>query len=172
MLRSDALTTDSERKLRHLLRRGIRTGALDWTMDAQQIKASSKWLTEAVGSGRLDLHDAIEVANDEFRLAHERMRPGDSCRYVLVGGEEERVHGTWLGVAGTPTHEIADAACLQMKRIDAEKFRTFHARDPGTRLTADFAIYRLPPRPWSREAFGMARIRGYQVAYLPRLKVA
>jgi hypothetical protein len=167
-----SLTTDSDRKLRHLMRRGIRTGDLDWTMSAQQIKATSRWLTEAVGSRRLDLHDAIEVANEEFRIAHEHMRPDDPCRYVLVGGEEERVHGTWLGVAGTPRHEITDAACLQLQRLDVEKFRAFHARDPGTRQTADFVVYRLPPRPWKKDAFGMARIRGFPVAHLPRLMAA
>ncbi len=169
MLRDDALTTDSDRKLRHLVRRGIRTGDLDWTMSAQQIMATSRWLTEAVGSGRLDLHDAIEVATEEFRIAHERMRDGDPCRYVLVGGDEERVHACWLGVAGTPVHEILDVACRQLERIDADKFRAFHARDPGTRLTADFVVYRLPPRPWNKDAFGMARIRGFPVAHLPRL---
>jgi hypothetical protein len=95
--------------------------------------------------GRVDLVDVIFVTNEELRRAHERMRNGEPCTYVIVGGENYLVHGWWSGEAGLPDFEIMRIACRKLERIDPAKFRAAHKKDPDIRRTADFDVVRLLP---------------------------
>ncbi|MHA6643775.1 hypothetical protein [Mesorhizobium sp. A623] len=171
MAQHTTLTTDSDRKLRHLLRRGIRSGAFTWDMTMPPVVSSSKWLFDAVGCGRLHMKDVIEVTGEEFRRAHERMLDGDPCSYVVVGGHHELVHGWWAGMAGTPDYEIMRVASGKLERIEDARFRAFHGKDPDTRRTADFDVYRVLSGFCKAHAKSSpVTSRGFQVAHLPFLK--